>query len=131
MTARHLATVTVATAICLGLAGPAAAAQPTSGSDGPVGVIVRELPGSGDRPERAVQAFGGTVSRQLSIIGAFTASVPRDRLAALRPVPPPPVESSETRTAQVGRRIPAPVRVALVVLLLLPQLSGQMMKSKH
>jgi serine protease AprX len=34
-----------------------------------------------------VQAFGGTVSRQLSIIGAFTASVPRDRLAALRAVP--------------------------------------------
>ena len=87
MTARRLATVTVATAICVGLAGPAAAAQPTSGSDAPVGVIVRELPGSGDRPERAVQAFGGTVSRQLSIIGAFTASVPRDRLAALRAAP--------------------------------------------
>jgi serine protease AprX len=87
MTARRLATVTVATAICVGLAGPAAAAQPTSGSDAPVGVIVRELPGSGDRPERAVQAFGGTVGRQLSIIGAFTASVPRDRLVALRAVP--------------------------------------------
>src|SRR3954454_4134867 len=84
MTARRLATVTVATAICVGMAGPAMAAQPTPGNAAPVDVIVRELPGAGNAAERAVAAFGGTVGRHLEIIDAFTASVPEDRLAALR-----------------------------------------------
>jgi serine protease AprX len=84
MTARRLATVTVATAIGVGMAGPAVAAQPAPGSAAAVDVIVRELPGTGNQPERTVEAFGGTVGRQLGIIDAFTASVPRDRLDALR-----------------------------------------------
>src|SRR3712207_4541167 len=84
MTARRLATVTVATAIGVGMAGPAVAAQPAPGSAAPVDVIIRELPGTGNQPERAVEALGGTVGRHLGIIDAFTASVPGDRLDALR-----------------------------------------------
>src|SRR5919202_4627968 len=87
MTARCLATVTLATAIGVGMAGPAVAAQPAPGSAAPVDVIVRELPGAGDQAERAVAAFGGTVGRHLGIIDAFTASVPGDRLGALRATP--------------------------------------------
>src|SRR5918912_1650794 len=87
MTARRLATVTLATAIGVGMAGPAVAAQPAPGSAAPVDVIVRELPGAGNQAERAVAAFGGTVGRHLDIIEAFTASVPGDRLEALRAVP--------------------------------------------
>jgi serine protease AprX len=87
MTARRLATVTVATAIGVGMAGPALAAQPAAGSAAPVDVIVRELPGTGNQPERAVEAFGGTVGRHLGIIDAFTASVPGDRLDSLRATP--------------------------------------------
>ncbi|HSU00361.1 MAG TPA: S8 family serine peptidase [Geodermatophilus sp.] len=87
MTARRLATVTVATAIGVGMAGPALAAQPAPGSAAPVDVIVRELPGTGNQPERAVEAFGGTVGRHLGIIDAFTASVPGDRLDSLRATP--------------------------------------------
>ncbi len=41
-----------------------------------VGVIVRELPGAGDAPERAVSRLGGTVERQLDIIDGFAADVP-------------------------------------------------------
>ena len=87
MTARCLATVTLATAIGVGMAGPAVAAQPSPGSAAPVDVIVRELPGAGNQAERAVAAFGGTVGRHLGIIDAFTASVPGDRLGALRATP--------------------------------------------
>jgi serine protease AprX len=87
MTARRLATVTVATAIGVGMAGPALAAQPAAGSAAPVDVIVREPPGTGNQPERAVEAFGGTVGRHLGIIDAFTASVPGDRLDSLRATP--------------------------------------------
>src|SRR3954466_3205312 len=87
MTARRLATVTVATAIVVGMAGPALAAQPAPGSAAPVDIIVRDLPGTGSHPERAVEAFGGTVGRHLGIIDAFTASVPGDRLPPLRRPP--------------------------------------------
>src|SRR4051794_17812707 len=38
------------------------------------------------RPEKAVSAFGGSVGRQLEILGGFTAEVPADRLDALRAV---------------------------------------------
>jgi serine protease AprX len=51
-----------------------------------VSVIVQELAGTGNGPERAVSAFGGTVGRQLGVIGGFTAEVPVDRLDALRGV---------------------------------------------
>ena len=87
---RHAAramTVAVATLVAAGLTGPAAAsaAALTSSAD-QVSVIVRELAGSGNAPERAVSAFGGSVGRQLDIIGGFTAEVPADRIAALRGV---------------------------------------------
>ena len=54
-------TLAAATALVAGMAGPAAAA-PAAGSPAEhVAVIVRELPGAGDRPEQAVTALGGTV----------------------------------------------------------------------
>ncbi|MFP5372431.1 MAG: S8 family serine peptidase [Actinomycetes bacterium] len=68
------------------MAGPAVAATPTPGVAESVSVIVREAPDAGDRPERAVEAAGGSVVRQLSIIDSFSARVPADRLPALRSV---------------------------------------------
>ena len=79
--ARTAATVVVlASALAGGPAVPALAA-PTGDR---VGVIVQEQPGSGSSPERAVAALGGTVGRELGIIGAFAAEVPAARVAALR-----------------------------------------------
>ncbi|WP_170182516.1 S8 family serine peptidase [Blastococcus colisei] len=81
-------TVAVATLVAAGLTGPATANAATlMSSADPVSVIVREATGSGNAPERAVAAFGGSVSRQLGIIGGFTADVPVDRVDALRAVP--------------------------------------------
>ncbi|NEK87057.1 S8 family serine peptidase [Blastococcus saxobsidens] len=78
-------TVAVATLVAAGLTGPATAAAATlSSSADQVSVIVREKAGSGQGPERAVSAFGGSVTRQLGIIGGFTAQVPVDRIDALR-----------------------------------------------
>jgi serine protease AprX len=80
-------TVAVATLVAAGLAGPASAAAATQASSAEnVSVIVRELSGAGNAPEQAVSAFGGSVGRQLDILGGFTAEVPSDRLAALRAV---------------------------------------------
>ena len=86
--ARRAMTVAVATLVAAGLTGPATASAATlASSTDDVSVIVRELAGSGDAPERAVSAFGGSVDRELGIIGGFTARVPADRLDALRAVP--------------------------------------------
>ena len=41
-----------------------------------VAVIVEELPGAGDAPERLVARLGGHVQQQLPIINGFRASVP-------------------------------------------------------
>jgi serine protease AprX len=85
--ARRAMTVAVATLVAAGLAGPASAAAATQASSADdVSVIVRELAGAGNGPEQAVSAFGGSVGRQLGILGGFTAEVPSDRLAALRAV---------------------------------------------
>jgi Subtilase family len=46
------------------------------GSDRPVSVIVRELPGAGSVPEHAVEALGGEVEQHIPIIGGFVAEVP-------------------------------------------------------
>src|SRR5215212_8058205 len=77
--ARRVATVAAAAFLAAGVAGPATAsaaeAAPPSSAD-LVSVIVRELAGTGNGPERAVEAFGGTVGRHLEIINGFTASVP-------------------------------------------------------
>jgi serine protease AprX len=86
--ARRAMTVAVATLVVAGIAGPtaASAAEPASKAD-QVSVIVRETTGSGNGPEKAVRAFGGSVGQQLDVIGGFTADVPADRIALLRGVP--------------------------------------------
>src|SRR3954468_21308967 len=88
--ARRAMTVAAAALVVGGLAGPTAASAATtttSSSADTVSVIVRELQGAGNAPERAVSAFGGSVGRQLDILTGFTATVPADRLDALRAVP--------------------------------------------
>ena len=54
------------------------------GSDRPVSVIVRELPGAGSVPEHAVEAFGGVVERYIPIIDGFVAEVPAAAVPDLR-----------------------------------------------
>lgn len=49
-------------------------------------VIVMELPGTGDGPERAVARMGGRVGYHLDIIDGFVAEVPANRLDTLRGV---------------------------------------------
>jgi hypothetical protein len=87
--ARRAMTVAAATLVVAGLAGPTAASAATTtsaSSAGQMSVVVRELDGAGNGPERAVSAFGGSVGRQLDILGGFAAKVPVDRLDALRAV---------------------------------------------
>ena len=69
------ARVAAAVAVLTGALAPAAT-QGTPSSADAVPVIVRELPGAGELPERAVAAFGGAVERQLGLIGGFSASLP-------------------------------------------------------
>jgi hypothetical protein len=52
-----------------------------------VDVIVREQPGAGNIPERAIEAAGGSVERRLSIIDGFSATVPENEVAGLRAAP--------------------------------------------
>ena len=85
MHARRAMTVGLATLVAAGVAGPAGAATTASATD-QTSVIVREITGAGNGPEQAVSAFGGSVGRQLGILGGFTAEVPSDRVAALRSV---------------------------------------------
>jgi Subtilase family len=80
-------TVAAAAAMIAGMAGPAVASDVPPGSADTVSVIVREAPGSGDLPERSVEAAGGSVVRQLALIDSFSARIPADRLTALRAVP--------------------------------------------
>jgi serine protease AprX len=84
--ARRAITVAAATLVAAGVMAPATAFAATSSSAEAVSVIVREDAGAGNAPERAVSAYGGTVDRQLDIIGGFTADVPADRIDALRGV---------------------------------------------
>jgi hypothetical protein len=80
-------TVATAAALAVGLTGPVAAAstdRPAQPETELVSVIVRELPGAGSAPEQAVSALGGTVEEPLGIIDGFSATLPADRLAALR-----------------------------------------------
>lgn len=78
-------TVAAAAALIAGMAGPALAS--TASAAPSVSVIVQELPGSGDAPEKAVAALGGTVVRSLDVIGGFEARLPAGRLGVLRGVP--------------------------------------------
>jgi serine protease AprX len=66
----------------------ATAAQAASPSDADlVSVVVQESDGTGNGPQRAVEAFGGSVTKEFSVISGFSATVPADRLDALRAVP--------------------------------------------
>jgi serine protease AprX len=49
--------------------------------------VVRGVPGAGGAAEQAVVRFGGSVGRSLGLIDGFSATVPADRLDALRAVP--------------------------------------------
>jgi serine protease AprX len=84
---RRIMTVATAGAMLLGAAGPVAARASTDTAAEPVSVIVRELAGAGDAPERAVAALGGTVAEPLGIIDGFSATVPADLVGALRTAP--------------------------------------------
>ncbi|MGZ8565492.1 MAG: S8 family serine peptidase [Actinomycetota bacterium] len=48
-----------------------------------VSVIVREMPFVGDTPETLVESLGGEVTREIAIIGGFSAIVPEDSVDAL------------------------------------------------
>ena len=78
-------TVAAAAAMIAGMAGPGCGRR-RSGLLGRVRLGHRpraaRAPVTG--PERAVVALGGTVEQQLAIIGGFEATVPADRLGALR-----------------------------------------------
>ena len=87
MRTQRIITVAAATAVIAGIAAPATATAATPGSAALVGVVVREAPGTAAGPERAVAAFGGTVVRELGVIGGFSAKLPADRVEALRGVP--------------------------------------------
>jgi subtilisin family serine protease len=63
-----------------------------------VSVIVRELPGSGDAPERAVRNLGGSVGRHIEIIDGFVAELPRGSLESL-------IRSAGVASATPNRRI--------------------------
>ena len=120
MFARRAMTVGVATLVAAGVAGPASAATTASAAED-VSVIVREVAGAGNAAEQAVARFGGTVGKQLDILGGFTAKVPSDRVGLLRAVPG--VESvtadagltlastrSPTRRPRTGRCTRSPTR---------------------
>ena len=80
-------TVAAAAAVIAGIAGPAAAAPAPASSADRVSVIVQELPGSGNGPERAVAGLGGEVVRSYDVIDGSEASLPGDRLGLLHAVP--------------------------------------------
>lgn len=80
----------VVAALLLALAVVSASGVGASVSEslgGMVSVIVRELPRSGDAPERAVESLRGEVGRHIGIIDGFVAEVPEGGLARLEAVP--------------------------------------------
>src|SRR4051794_823156 len=90
LSARRIATVATSFLVAAGVAGPAmaTAAQAATPSDADlVSVVVQETGGTGNGPQRAVEAFGGSVTEEFSVISGFSAKVPGDRLEALRAVP--------------------------------------------
>jgi serine protease AprX len=107
---RRIMTVATAAALAVGVSGPVAMASTAGAAEpGLVSVIVRELPGAGSAPERAVSALGGTVEEPLGIIDGFSATLPADRLSVLRSVPgvrsvteDAPVQLHDAETAAVN-----------------------------
>ncbi len=67
----------------IGVSAAAPAARLIQGVVDGVGVIVRELPGTGNGPEKAVRRLGGKVEFQLPVINGFAAQLPAQALAAL------------------------------------------------
>ena len=86
---RRLLTTGLASAVLATLVGaPAVASTPSPVADSPtVSVIVREASGAGDAPERHVRRLGGTVDRQIALIGGFSASLPASAVATMRALP--------------------------------------------
>jgi hypothetical protein len=83
--ARQLTTIATAVFVAAGTMAPGTALAAADAA--PVSVIVQEFPGAGNAPERTVVALGGTVEEPLGIIDGFSATVPADRVGALRAAP--------------------------------------------
>lgn len=81
------AAMALAALLVVSLAGPTQMQQAAEATERFVSVIVRELPGAGNAPERAVRAVGGEVQLRLGIIEGFSARVPRSSVHDLRAVP--------------------------------------------
>ena len=52
-----------------------------------VSMIVRELPGAGEAPERLVETLGGSVGAHIGIIDGFVAAIPEGATASVRSHP--------------------------------------------
>ena len=82
--------IRLAVVLMAALLGLAVVAPPVTATTGDlVSVVVREVPGTGDAPERAVAQLGGSVTQQYEIIDGFAAEVPEsavDLLAGRRDV---------------------------------------------
>ncbi|MEA2459828.1 MAG: serine protease AprX [Actinomycetota bacterium] len=70
------------------LMGPQAAQTMSQTAGRMVSVIVRELPGSGSAPERAVESLGGKVGRHINIIHGFVAELPAASIRSLAMMAP-------------------------------------------
>jgi subtilisin family serine protease len=110
------------------LANPTIADRSAETAGTLISVIVRELPGAGSAPERAVEDAGGSVGRPIGIIDSFVAEVPERALNTIQSRPdvysvtpngsvklmaetptesPSPDESPETTEGTVGEAEPS------------------------
>jgi len=85
-TARLWLALFAAFAMLIALAPQRAVAE-ESPAETMTAVIVREVPGAGDGPERLVERLGGTVGEFLGLIGGFAASVPSYAIGVLASSP--------------------------------------------
>ena len=117
--ARRAMTVAAATLVVAGLAGPTAASAATTtsaSSADQVSVIVRELDGAGNAPERAVVGIRRLRRASARHHRRLHRQVPSDRLDALRAVPGVAVghRGRRARSAEHRRRVAGgPGRLAL------------------
>ena len=80
---RLLAAASLAVLLTVSSLSPAQLDSMAQAADRMVSVIVRELPGAGDAPERAVLSAGGEVTREIGIIDGFSAEIPSSALGKL------------------------------------------------